>query len=209
MTDVEEELKKFIETEREKFERIDKRERKYKQQRMSFAAALAMGSILGVSSIGYKLLVQDRPERFDASSLIAELYKQRELVEVPDYEKAKEDLVSSLKSTMEESGDRPFLGLGNAILTEDLSRLKSRIELLEKAISDNPEKALSIPMLRRDYDELGRKFEEYRISAKVDSDRLWAQQNTILQGIGALLLAVAAGAVTILYRAVKSGKGQD
>lgn len=209
MSESEEELKRLIQEEREKLLKIDRRERRARQQKLKLAAAMAVVSMLGVSSIGVKLIVQDRPDRFDASSLISALMKQRDLVEVPDYEKAREDLVSSLKSTMEEAGDKPFLGLGNAVLTEDLSRLKSRIDLLEKSIGDNPEKALSIPMLRRDFEELSRKFEEYKISAKVDSDRLWGQQNTILQGIGALLLTVAAGAITILYRAIKPGRGQD
>lgn len=195
-------------------ERLDKLERlkldvlyefskKQGKQKAQIAVMVAAVSIGGFSSIAFDLFNRKTRPDFGASEFLSELFRSGEVVRMPDFEKAKGELLVSLKQTLEESAQHSYIASDNAITSEQLSQLDSRVSLIEKSISDNPERALSIPLLRRDQDELNRKLEEFRISAKVDSDRLWSQQNTILQGIGALLLAVAVAAVTILYRAIK------
>lgn len=171
--------------------------------KLQVSVAVVLASFIGVASIAYSLI--DRQDRgaFDASGLISEMFKAKESVRAPDFEQAKSELLASFKDAVTKSDDRYFSGSGNAILSEEIAQLRTRLELIEKSISVNPERALSIPLLRRDQDELSRKVEEYRLSAKADSDRLWGQQNTILQFLGGLLLAAATGAITIIYRSVK------
>lgn len=198
-----EELERIAKLELEHFRLLSERARKQRKQKTQVALSTALVSLMGVSAISYTLFDQKSRSGFDATGLIAELFKAQEAVRVPDFEKAKEDLLESLKSTLEQSGERYNVSSDGLVMAGEVAQLGARLDLIEKSISTNPERALSIPLLRRDQDELSRKLEEYRLSAKADSDRLWGQQNTILQGIGALLLAVAAGAITILYRAVK------
>lgn len=168
---------------------------------MQFALGIALSSMAGIGTIGVSLLdrAKDPLSSFELGSLVF----RSSPVAAPDFAKAKAELLESLKQTMDKSGERYYGGGDSAVLNSEVAQLTSRVELIEKSISDNPERALSIPLLRRDIDELTRTVETYRVSAKADSDRLWGQQNTILQGIGALLLAVAVAAVTILYRAIK------
>lgn len=174
-----------------------------KRQKIQFALVIAISSMVGMGTIGFSLL--DRAKDPFSSLELSSLFRSVPIA-TPDFEKTKAELLESLKQTMDKSGERYYGGADTAVLSSEVAQLNSRVQLIERSISDNPERALSIPLLRRDLDELTRKVEEYRVSAKVDSDRLWSQQNTILQGIGALLLAVAVAAVTILYRAVKPGE---
>lgn len=198
-----EELERFAQLESEHFKLLSERARRQRKQKTQVALTTALVSIMGIATIAFSLFDQKSRSGFDATGLIAELFKAQEAVRVPDFEKAKAELLESLKSTLEQSGERYNVSSDNLVMAGEVAQLSARLDLIEKSISTNPERALSIPLLRRDQDELSRKLEEYRVSAKAESDRLWGQQNTILQGIGALLLAVAAGAITILYRAIK------
>jgi len=198
-----EEMEKFAKLEAEHFKFLEERAIRSRRQKMQIAMVAALVSTMGIAAIAFSLFDQKSRSVFDTTSFISELFKATEAVRAPDYEKAKSELLESLKSTLEKSGERYNVSADNLVMAGEVAQLGARLDLIEKSISSNPERALSIPLLRRDQDELSRKLEEYRVSAKADSDRLWGQQNTILQGIGALLLAVAAGAITILYRAIK------
>jgi len=141
--------------------------------------------------------------------LVSYIRERIDKTDPPDYEKVKSEVMTSLRKTMEETEGKPVLVLDEALISERFSLLDDRVRLIESSISQSPEKALSIPLLRRDLEELERKFDEYKINSKIDADRLWSQQNTILQGIGALLLAVAAAAVTILYKAIRPSSSKN
>lgn len=94
-------------------------------------------------------------------------------------------------------------------LASSLEATDQRLKKLESAILESPERALSIPLLRKDIDESAKRVEEYRASSRADFDRLYEQQKWILGGIGTVLLAIIGGAVTIIFRSLpKIGKDE-
>ncbi|EOG3619379.1 hypothetical protein ACK9U2_001214 [Pseudomonas putida] len=88
-----------------------------------------------------------------------------------------------------------------ALLQESISKLSIRLEVLEKAILESPEKSLAIPMMRKDQDLLSKSFEISRAALKQEIDRLYEQQKWMLSGIGAVLLAVIAWSLNIISKA--------
>ncbi|WP_273454981.1 hypothetical protein [Nevskia ramosa] len=94
-------------------------------------------------------------------------------------------------------------------LAAQLQSVDERLKRIETAILDSPERALSIPLLRKDFDEGSKRIEEYRTANRVDVDRLYDQQKWILGGIGTVLLGVIGGAITLILKSLpKPGKEQ-
>ena len=87
------------------------------------------------------------------------------------------------------------------VITE-ISTLNTRVNNLNAAIIASPEKALAVPLLRRDIDAMTKRVEEVQTQGKADMDRLYEQQKWMLGGIGAVLIAVAGGAITIILRSL-------
>ncbi|MFJ4155522.1 hypothetical protein ACIPZF_12105 [Pseudomonas sp. NPDC089752] len=73
---------------------------------------------------------------------------------------------------------------------EKLKSLDNRLSILEGAISNSPEKALSVPMLRKDHDTLAKQVTDNAASSKSEYDRLW--------GILMLILGTATSAVALI-----------
>jgi prefoldin subunit 5 len=88
----------------------------------------------------------------------------------------------------------------------DLKRIDSRLASLEAAILESPERALAIPLLRKELEESSKRDDQYKVIIRAEIDRLYEQQKWILGGIGTVLLAVAGGAITILMRSFSKGK---
>jgi len=87
-------------------------------------------------------------------------------------------------------------------ISSEVRLLDERLSSLEKAIKDSPEKALAIPLMRKDIDESTRRLEEYRSANHSEIERLYDQQKWMLGGIGTVLLAVIGGAVSIIFRSL-------
>jgi hypothetical protein len=90
-------------------------------------------------------------------------------------------------------------------IAADVASLNNRMNSLSTAILASPERALAIPLLRRDIDGISKRMEELRVQGKSEMDRLYDQQKWILGGIGTVLLAVAGGAITIILRTLPKG----
>jgi predicted RNase H-like nuclease (RuvC/YqgF family) len=91
----------------------------------------------------------------------------------------------------------------------EIPLLKGKVEALSSAILASPERALAIPLLRRDIDTLSKRIEEAKGQGKADIDRLYEQQKWMLAGIGTVLLAVAGGAVTVIFRSLPIANKED
>lgn len=183
-----------------------KRQRK---QRVQFALIFALASFAGLGTIAFKFFDQKREVGNDTSGLISDILNSKESFWAAEFARSKAVLVEDFKTSVEKASAQNNLDSKTAVLISETARLKSRLDLIESSISESPQRALSLPLLRRDQDELSRKLDEFRISTKADTDRLWGQMNTILQFLFAIFLALATGAVTILYSAYKqreSGK---
>lgn len=96
-----------------------------------------------------------------------------------------------------------------ARLAAALENVEKRLGSLETVILESPERAISIPLIRKDLDESGKRLEEFKTSSRAELDRIYEQQRWILGGIGTVLLAVAGGAITILLRSIIKSKEPD
>ena len=91
-------------------------------------------------------------------------------------------------------------------LSFQMNSLDERLKKIESVILESPERALSIPLLRKDIGEAVKRAEEYRAASRSDIDRLYEQQKWMLGGIGTVLLAVIGGAITIIFRSLPKVK---
>lgn len=184
-----------------------KRQRK---QRVQFALIFTLASFAGLATIAFKFLDSKREVGNDTSGLISDILNSKDSYWASEFSRSKAMFAESLKMYAEKASSDNKIDSQTAFLVSETNNLKSRLDLIENSISENPQRALSLPLLRRDQDELSRKLDEFRISTKADTDRLWGQMNTILQFLFAIFLALATGAVTVLYSAYKQreiGKG--
>lgn len=190
-------------------ERIRARERRERTTRLRVALVAMVASVVGIFASFYGVF---------------ELAKTKPKSQIPEV--TKEEL-SVLKSNLDElrrvveEVRIPLLALQQAkpesLVAVEQAKLSSRIELVdirigavESAILESPERALSIPLLRKDVGDLSKRSEEYRVLIKSDIDRLYAQQTWMLGGIGTVLLAIAGGAITIVLKSLpRSSKNED
>jgi hypothetical protein len=80
--------------------------------------------------------------------------------------------------------------------TEDISR---RLKVLEGAISNDPEKALVVPMLRKDHELLVKQFNDSLVASKLDYDRLWGILMLLLTSIGAAVIGLCGWALKSVF----------
>lgn len=101
--------------------------------------------------------------------------------------------ITSLSSTVAElqgaQGSSPQ-PVQVAYLDTKIEALSSRLSVLESAISNSPERALAVPMLRKDHDALAKQVNDSAIALKFDYDRLWGILMLILTVVGTAVLGV-------------------
>ncbi|ULQ46355.1 hypothetical protein JN531_014800 [Flagellatimonas centrodinii] len=140
-----------------------------------------------------------KPESLELKALKAELaFVRRQTDEIA---KVTEELAApdpSASITLEQQK------LATAVATVD-----ERLQRIEAAIVESPERALSIPLLRKDLDESSRRLEEYREASRAEVGRLYDQQKWMLGGIGTVLLAVIGGAITTIFRSLPKREKND
>lgn len=115
-------------------------------------------------------------------------------------------------SLMEELSKSASSGESNveiADLSVKLDEVRKRLELLEKAISDSPEKALSIPMIRKDQENISKALDAHRAVVSADLARINDLQKWILGGIGTVLVAGIAALFTALFRVMSKGRADE
>jgi hypothetical protein len=190
-------LLQAIEKKEEKIDAIDK---KRKSQALSAAIATLIASVLGMSA-----------------SLIAGIYsdfgRSRLRFSFPDpaLTESKFNNLEARLRALEASGNKAKVfshngqGLAPVKIAANVESLNTQMNALSSAILASPERALAIPLLRKDIDGISKRMEEIRIQGKSDMDRLYEQQKWMLGGIGTVLLAVAGGAITIILRTLPKG----
>ena len=150
-------------------------------------------------------------KRSDFSKIFSEAFKETSRHEnsTGDIFQLNKDVadISKALAKAAKSGSINFEGLEYELLKERVESINERLTLIEKAISENPEKALSIPMLRKDQENMSKSIETGRVAIKVEMDRLYEQQKWMLGGIGAVLLTVIGAALSALSKTYL--KGQD
>ncbi|WP_223504645.1 hypothetical protein [Pseudomonas sp. BF-R-24] len=94
-------------------------------------------------------------------------------------------------------------------LKATVKSIDERLAILERSISDNPEKALSIPMLRKDQENMSKAIEGNKIAVSAELTRIYDQQKWILGGIGTVLFAAVTALLTALFKMVFKVKETD
>jgi hypothetical protein len=175
-------------------------EKKLKSQLLAASISVLIATMLGTfvslfasftSDIGRNRLRTAYPDPVLARSKLNELESRL---------KALEESVN--KAKVSSQSGQPFPSVKSAA---DVESLNNRMNALSMAIMANPERAIAIPLLRRDIDGVSKRMEELRFQGKSDMDRLYEQQKWMLGGIGTVLLAVAGGAISIIYRTLPKG----
>lgn len=132
--------------------------------------------------------------------------------DVESIKAANELIKDALKRAVERTAVGAENGSSNilefSVVSAKVAELESRLAVLEKSISDTPEKALSVPMLRKDQDNLSKTFEANRVAVAAEIARVNDLQKWILGGIGAVLVAVIAGLFTSLFTVISKGRSE-
>jgi hypothetical protein len=105
---------------------------------------------------------------------------------------------------------RPIPAAGESDESREMKALDQRLSRLELAISNNPEKALSIPLLRRDVDALSAKVADNQSRSDAEIREVSAGVTKILWTlISAMALLILSGAGFIARQLLGSKKGDD
>jgi hypothetical protein len=91
----------------------------------------------------------------------------------------------------------------------EIAALTMQLQALNSAIMSSPEKSLAIPLLRKDIDATAKRLEDIQNQGRSEVNRLYDQQKWMLGGIGAVLLAIAGGATTIILRTLPTANNND
>lgn len=121
-----------------------------------------------------------------------------------------------IKDALKKAAERTSLGEGYgasvsleiSVVSAKLDEIEKRLATMEKSISDNPEKALSVPMLRKDQDNLSKNFDANRIAFAAEIARVNDLQKWILGSIGGVLVTAIAGLFTFLFTILSKGRGE-
>jgi hypothetical protein len=84
-------------------------------------------------------------------------------------------------------------------IEENVAGMAKRLALLESAISNNPEKALAVPMLRKDHEALVKQFNDSIVASKLDYDRLWSMLMLLLTTLGGGVVLLSGWALKSIF----------
>lgn len=141
----------------------------------------------------YRMLINDRTIDSDSQALDLEKFRAK----LEGIEGVVKELPSKTREMLE--GGAELRGnVDYVLLDKRISELSNRLGALEAAISESPEKALSIPMLRKDQKSLSKELDASRSAFKSEMDRLNDQFRWILSGIATALVLMLGGALAML-----------
>ncbi|MGO0633121.1 hypothetical protein ACTORR_24365 [Pseudomonas sp. SAR267] len=113
--------------------------------------------------------------------------------------------VNSIVAAMRESADKSYPNMDLSVMDGKLDDLSRRLKLLESAIASDPEKALVVPMLRKDHELLVKQFNDCLVASKLDYDRLWGMLMILLTTFGAAVVGVSGWALKSLLTKASTG----
>ncbi|UST97309.1 hypothetical protein [Pseudomonas siliginis] len=160
-------------------------------------------SLLTASSVSFFLTLAEFVDTKKQSSDLVKIFSTPRKLDSASEQRIKEindDMVKLnelLKSMKASDSDVPF-NIDLAKIETKVGELNSRLTVLENAISSNPEKALIVPMLRKDHEALVKQFNDSLVSSKLDYDRLWSMLMLLLTSIGGAVIVLSGWALKSL-----------
>lgn len=143
-------------------------ERKRRANSLSSTVVVLVGSLVGVFATTYSSYI------FDVSRVT--------LNPGGNQSRSRFNQLDARLRRLESSADKPRVlsnstsGQATTEIAKDVESLKNRVNSLSTAILASPERAIAIPLLRKDIDGISKRMEEYRIQGKSEIDRLYEQQ---------------------------------
>jgi hypothetical protein len=172
---------------------------------MSVLVSALMAVMLG--TLGYKFLLQPSPEHFgfgrgggafeaNGSSISVELeqLKKTTVLMQSDLEKLK-------------SLDSPKPNSAINELSVKLASLETRMRVIEEVILDSPEKALSIPLMKKEQDSLSKRILDFNAASRLEMERQYDLIKWAAGGAFTALFTVFCALVPFVYRRVSGEKG--
>lgn len=179
-------------------------EREYRARRRrlylsSLVALLAMtGSLMTV------FVVSKNPRSADISPSI-DLASSEDISKIKNEVASIRESVDQLRSTvtgMQTPVPESTLAARQAEMAAVVKSVETRIKSLESALVESPDKALAVPLMRKDISDLDLRYKDGRLASKSEFDRLYSQQTWMLSGIGTVLLAVAGASLTMFIKSL-------
>lgn len=222
-----EEMRKLLESSNEKLKeqinlnshdkeisyRYDRRVRSIK---LTIVSLTLTATIVAMYAIAYQYFKvkpdEDVWKRFlNVSSSVADRYATASDVEELRSKISLTDniLDNAMRLVGKQGDDQGVKILESSAIKSSLSSLDSRLGVLERSISENPEKALSIPMLRKDLESMAKLIDGNRLALSVELARVYDQQKWMLGGIGAVLIASIGALITALFNLLVSKRNNS
>ena len=179
-------------------------ERAYRARRRrlylsSLVALLAMtGSLMTV------FIVSKNPRSADISSSI-DFASSEDISKIKNEVANIRESLDQLRATvigMQTPVPESTLAARQAEMAGVVKSVETRIKSLESALVESPDKALAVPLMRKDISDLDLRYKEGRLASKSEFDRLYSQQTWMLSGIGTVLLAVAGASLTMFIKSL-------
>jgi hypothetical protein len=182
-------------------------EQRIRLVKLSVLVVLLVVAMIAMIAVTSKLFSwRDRSETvsrgFDASGLVKYITEDQ-FDELKESSAKNEDIIDraiKLIGTPANPNADAAQILALESLKSSVRSLDDRLAVIERSISDNPEKALSIPMLRKDQENMAKAIESSRAVMTTELARIYDQQKWMLGGVGTVLFAVITALVTALFK---------
>jgi len=188
---------------------LRKRDAGARASRLRFAAIAALFSLIGLGAASYSLFsILSTAEIRASTSDINRNTIDGINVSIKQLHSDIEVLRTNI-AAQQQPPPEAVLASQQAILTTTVQSFDKRLRAIESAIIENPEKAIALPLLRKDINDISRRSDELRTIGKAEIDRLYAQQTWMLGGIGTILFTIAGGSITIILKSLPKSKETD
>jgi len=108
-----------------------------------------------------------------------------------------EDIINNIKKQLDaltKPDTTTDVGAQIALTRSDVEVLDSRIQILEDGLLENPEKALAVPLLRKDIQQIEYSYKENLAAMSMNLDRLYDQNKWFIR----LMLTMAIGFIGLV-----------
>jgi len=183
----------------------ERQARSYRLRGAVFAAffATTIGAVL-VTLIWNPAGDKSIPEQFGETSKVLVVYQNEiDALKAETTDLAKAMAVKPVPSSQE------AMAAEEARVSSAVRELDARLTRLEIGIQETPEKALSLPLIRKDIGDLERQMVEFQGLNRSEMDRIHDEQKWILGGIGAVAAAVLAGSIKIILSSLPNKVKDD
>ncbi len=183
---------------RSAFKEKERQERSHRLRGAIFAAVVATSAAAGLVTLLWNPSDNKTiPEQFGQTSKVL-TSQQNEI----DKLMGKISEISTALALKPVPSSQDALGVEQTRLSAAVQKLDTRLSSLEAGLQETPEKALSVPLIRKDLSDLERRMVESRAMDRSEIDRIHDEQKWILGGIGAAALAVLVGSIKIILNSL-------